>query len=329
MTAAKYDFETMVQVAKMYYHKNMNQQDIAKEFGWSRSMISMLLSEAKECGIIEVKIYDPTVNDEDIAYRLRERFGLKECIVVPTSATAPALLTKIVAGQAALYAEKQMNSHSVLGVAWGTTCYEFMAAFPCENRLADINVVPLIGGANRVGSEFQLNEMVRIFAEKVKGVPSFIYAPALAETMEDKMLYLKSMYMKEICAKWRMLDFAIISVGAPPEYYAGQAASDPFSLHQKYTEQPNRPVGDIAARRITYSGEFVNADYDARLIGVQEDDLRRVKHVICVACGKHKVLSIIGMLRTNIVHSLITDSSTAKLVLEVLELQSPALVAAR
>ena len=51
----KYDFETMVQVAKMYYRRNMNQQDIAKEFGWSRSMVSMILSKAKERGIIEIR----------------------------------------------------------------------------------------------------------------------------------------------------------------------------------------------------------------------------------------------------------------------------------
>ena len=55
----KYDFETMVQVAKMYYRRNMNQQDIAKEFGWSRSMVSMILSKAKERGIIEIRIHDP------------------------------------------------------------------------------------------------------------------------------------------------------------------------------------------------------------------------------------------------------------------------------
>ncbi|MBP0963238.1 MAG: sugar-binding transcriptional regulator, partial [Oscillospiraceae bacterium] len=72
----KYDFETMVQVAKLFYQKDMNQHDIAKEFGWSRSMVSMILSEAKDCGIIEVRIHDLTSNDKVLSGELKKRFGL-------------------------------------------------------------------------------------------------------------------------------------------------------------------------------------------------------------------------------------------------------------
>ncbi len=315
----KYDFETMVQVAKMYYQKDMNQQDIAKEFGWSRSMVSMILSEAKECGIIEVRIHDLTSNDEELSSRLKERFGLQDCIVVPTSATSLPLLTKIVAGQAANFAQKHIRSHSIIGVAWGGTCQEFMLAFPTQNNLVDINVVPLIGGSSRIGGEYQLNEMVRMFSEKVRGFPTFIYVPHQAETMEDKMLYMKSMYMQDILARWENMDTVIISVGAPPEYYAGQAHTDPFELRQRFLESPNRPVGDIVAHRITYDGRFLDADFDQRLISASEEDMRRTRKVICAACGRHKVLSIIGALRTKIIHSFITDAETARILLELLD----------
>ena len=314
---AKYDFETMVQVAKMYYQKEMNQQDIAKEFGWSRSMVSMILSEAKECGIIEVRIHDLTSNDEELSQQLKERFNLQDCIVVPTSATSLPLLLKIVAGQAARFAAKAIRNHSVVGMAWGTTCQEFMSAFPENSNLGDVNVVPLIGGSARISLEYQLNEMVRIFAEKLKGIPSFIYAPSQGDTMEDKMLYMKSLYMQDIAQKWKRLDTVIISVGAPPEYYAGQMNLDPYELREKFLENPLRPVGDIHARRITYDGKFINSDYDNRLICAEEADLRNARKVICVAGGKHKSLSIIGALRTKLIHSLIIDASTARSVLDL------------
>ncbi|MBR5558793.1 MAG: hypothetical protein IKU72_00905 [Oscillospiraceae bacterium] len=316
---AKYDFETMVQVAKMYYQKDMNQQDIAKEFGWSRSMVSMILSEAKDCGIIEVRIHDLTSNDEELSSQLKERFGLQDCIVVPTSATSLPLLTKIVAGQAATFAQQHIRSHSIIGTAWGTTCQEFMLSFSNTNNLVDVNVVPLIGGSSRVGGEYQLNEMVRMFAEKVRGIPSFLYVPHQAETMEDKMLYMKSMYMQDILSKWENMDTVIISVGAPPEYYAGQAHSDPFELRERFIESPNRPVGDIIARRITYDGRFLDSDFDNRLIAADENALRSAKKVICAACGRHKVLSIIGALRMGIIHSFITDAETARVLIDLLD----------
>lgn len=315
----KYDFETMVQVAKMYYQKEMNQQDIAKTFGWSRSMVSMILSEAKESGIIEVRIHDLTSNDEELSGRLKQRFGLQDCIVVPTNATSLPLLLKIVAGQAASFAAKELRNHSIVGMAWGTTCQEFMSAFPENSNLVDVNVVPLIGGSARISLEYQLNEMVRMFAEKLKGIPSFIYAPSMGDTMEDKMLYMKSLYMQDIATRWKRMDTVIISVGAPPEYYAGQLNLDPFELREKFLENPQRPVGDIHAHRITYGGQFLNLDYDNRLICAEEADLRNARKVICVAAGKHKALSIIGALRLNLIHSLITDAATARIVLELLE----------
>jgi len=115
------------------------------------------------------------------------------------------------------------------------------------------------------------------------------------------------------------MDTVIISVGAPPEYYAGQVNTDPFELREKFLESPRRPVGDIAARRFTYGGEFLDSDYDKRLIGIDEASLRSAKKVICVASGKHKALSIIGALRMNIIHSFITDAETARILLDLLD----------
>lgn len=315
---SKYDFEVMVQIAKMYYQKNMNQQEIAKEFGWSRSTVSMILSEAKDCGIIEVRIYDPTANDDELSAQMKERFGLKECLVVPTSASSNSLLIKIVAGQAALFAKTQLKSHSSVGIAWGTTCQEFMNAFPTDSNLIDVNVVPLIGGSSRIGGEFRLNEMIRDFAEKVRGMPSFMYIPAWADTMEDKALYMKSMYMQDIVARWKNLDAIIISIGAPPEYYVGSAEGiDPYELLEKIREAPSRPIGDIVARRFNFKGEFIESDYDNRLMSIDEDSLRNVKNVICVAVGRHKAVPIIGALKMKFINNFVTDSETAQLILDL------------
>ena len=41
-------------------------------------------------------------------------------------------------------------------------------AFSAHHNLVDVNVVPLIGGSSRVGGEYQLNEMVRMFADETK-----------------------------------------------------------------------------------------------------------------------------------------------------------------
>ena len=313
----RYDIRMMVQVAQMYYVKGLTQELIAKELGLSRSSISMILSEARDFGIVDIKINNPEANNDELSEKMLKKFSLTQCFVIPGKVKLQSVLTKIVATQGAFIAEKEMRSHSTLGVAWGATCYECMSAFNSENNLYDVNVVPLIGGTNRISSEYQLNEMVRFMAEKLKGMPSFIYAPALAESREDKELYMKSMYMQSIVEKWKNLDFALISVGEPPEFYGSANQIDPYEMRRVFEAEPSRAVGDICARRFNMRGEFLQNEYNQRIMGIGEEELKRAEKVFCIACGNRKILSILGALRLNIIDILVTDENTAKKIFEV------------
>jgi DNA-binding transcriptional regulator LsrR (DeoR family) len=314
---AKYDIHIMVQVAQMYYMDGFTQEKIANQLGISRSSISMILSEARDFGIVDIRIKNPQTNNDELSEKMIQMFGISKCYVIPINAKLVRILTKIIATQGAFIAEKEIKSHSSLGVAWGTTCYECMMAFRNNTNLYDVHVVPLIGGTNRIASEYQLNEMVRIMAEKLQGMPSFIYAPALADTIEDKQLYMKSMPMQDIVQVWKSLDIALVSVGAPPEYYNSKQLFDPFDMKKTFEADPMRPVGDICARRFNINGEFLKNDYNQKIMGIDEEALKCAEKVICIASGNHKILSILGALRTDIIDVLITDENTAQSILEV------------
>ena len=315
---ARYDIQLMVQVAKMYYMEGLTQEKIAQQLGISRSSISMVLSEAREFGIVEINIKDPKNNVQDLADEIASRFGLKGCLVVPTAIDSIHLITKVIASQGADYAEDILKSHSTVGIAWGSTCYEFMLSFANRNKLSDINVVPLIGGTSRISSEYQLNEMVRMFAEKLQGSPSFIYAPAIAESIADRDLYMQSTSMKSIMDKWNAMDAAIVSAGAPPDWYSTRVIMEPIQMKTMYESNRSMVIGDICARRFNLMGEFLNNDYSDRVMGIDEHNLRRIENVICIAAGKQKVLSIIGALRTNVINHLVTDESTGRSIIELL-----------
>lgn len=44
-------------VARRYYLENQRQSDIAKELGVSRPLVSRMLSEARELGVVEITIH--------------------------------------------------------------------------------------------------------------------------------------------------------------------------------------------------------------------------------------------------------------------------------
>ena len=317
---SRYDYEMMVRVAQMYYIDSLKQDKIAKLVNLSRSTVCMILADARENGIVEIKVKNAASNNVEISNELLRRFKLLKCFVIPTSITAINTLTQVVASQGASLAEREMKSHSIVGVAWGSTIHEFMKSFANQNSLADIQVVPLIGGTNRTDSEYQLNEMVRILAEKLHGNPTFIYAPAYTESVKDRELYMKSASMQLIEDKWSALDVAVVSVGAMPEFYDSYDSKvllDPFVVKTVFEKDPDRAVGDICGRWFNIKGNFLKNEHNKQLIAIDEDKLAAVPKVICIASGNHKVLSLVGALRSKTIDILITDENTAKSVLDV------------
>ncbi len=312
----RYDMQLMVQVARMYYTEGLKQDEIAYKLGISRSSISLILTQAKEMGIIEITIKDPRKNVQHIADRMIHEFGLEDCFVIPAVTDSAHIINRVIVSQGADYVENLLNSSSTIGIAWGLTCYEFMLSFKNRRQLQDINVIPLIGGTSRISSEYQLNEMVRMFAETLRGTPTFIYAPAMAESISDKELYLQSASMKAVMKKWDEMDTAIISAGAPPESYTQTMTAERM---QTQPLDRSRAVGDICARRFNIWGEFLPNEYNQRIMGIGEHQLRRVKKVVCIAAGRHKALAIIGALRTGIIKYLVTDEATAHSIFTLTE----------
>ena len=46
-------------VARRYYLEDQKQSDIARELGVSRPLISRMLSDARELGVVEITIHEP------------------------------------------------------------------------------------------------------------------------------------------------------------------------------------------------------------------------------------------------------------------------------
>lgn len=61
----------LADVAEMYYLEQKNQAEIAKTIGVTRSMISRMLTEARESGIVEIRIQRPLQSDPELESALK------------------------------------------------------------------------------------------------------------------------------------------------------------------------------------------------------------------------------------------------------------------
>jgi len=317
------ELQEMVQVARMYYKEGLTQDKIAKEFGISRSSISILLTEAKKKGIVQINILDPMANNEELSAKMELLFGIDKCIVVPGGTYKEKILLQMVALQAAKYISGIISSHTTVGISWGSSCYEFIKAFPTNTELCDIDVVPLIGGSPLLAQEFKLNESVLDFAEKLRGIPTLIYSPGMVDSLEDKKRIMDSTYMQSILQKWADLDLAILGIGRPPKIF--DKVNNEYlnsNVLKIVNETPDIAVGDLCARRFNIKGDFVDQTHNDRLIGIDENGLKNAKKVLALAIGSQKIFSIIGALNTKLLNYLVLDEITAINIIEIIESHS-------
>ena len=61
----------LVYAARRYYLEDQKQSDIALELGISRPMVSRILTQARELGVVEITIHDPETRSASLLERLR------------------------------------------------------------------------------------------------------------------------------------------------------------------------------------------------------------------------------------------------------------------
>jgi deoxyribonucleoside regulator len=308
------DLQLMVSVARMYYQQGLKQEEIAKRMKVSRASISLILAEARRSGIVEITIRNPLEDNAELSHALCAQFGLARCVVVPTSLRETDILIDLTASRAAEVFDEEAKSGDTVGIAWGRTCHAFMSRYAARGFLQGMQVIPMIGGSNRNLERYQLNEMVRLFAEKLQATPAFIHAPALASSREDFELYMGSSSMKAVMEKWRAINIAVVSVGAPP--VSREFDGSRVLAARKSAAPEALPIGDICARYFDVKGRFVEDELSGRIIGIPVESLRRIPKILCVVGGLEKGYSLLGALKTGLITILVTDEKTAAAVLE-------------
>jgi DNA-binding transcriptional regulator LsrR (DeoR family) len=299
---------TLHMVAKMHYESNIAQVEIARRLGVSTATISRMLTSARSLGIIRIEVLDPS-QPHDMSEKLKRAIGLKRAAVVDTPSTG--VLSALAAPLDALISDLRLKSGSVLGIGWGRAVREVIATgLP---RIPGVDVVALNGGLQQAAPHFQTNEFVRKAAEKMGGVPHFLHAPYLS-SVELKDAFLSDPLMSETTGLWDKLDCAIVGIGLP------HAQNTPDASAATISEQELPGVaGDVIRHYVDIHGHLLMWEGESRLIAASADQLRKAGLSIGVAAGVEKAASILSAVRSGMVSALVTDTSTAQAVLNLLK----------
>lgn len=305
--------DLLTRVASLYYEYDFSQEEIARKVRTSRSNVSRLLKEAKQKGLVEIRIHRRIHTALDLEREFKERFGLDQAMIVDSEGDYPERLAA--AGQlAAWYLEEILRNHDLLSISWGTGVAAAVNALEHTPSL-HIDVVQMIGSFGTVVSEIDGPELARRLADKLGGGYYFLHAPLFVDSRTTRDALLEQATISDVINRARTAQVALLGVGTTESDASSFLRAGHLTEEQIDELRKQGAVGETAGKHFAIDGS-ANFDINDRVIAIDIEDLRRIPQVVAVACGLSKRLSILGVLRGGYVNALATDSITAAAVLQ-------------
>jgi DNA-binding transcriptional regulator LsrR (DeoR family) len=308
------DPELLAKAARLYFLDDRSQDDVAAILGTTRSNVSRMVRQARELGIVQIRILDPAQRDHQLERALRDRYGLADARVLTVGPD-----TEVLAGVgrlAARWLDETLHDGQVVALSWGQSLQAMVRAVDLARR--DVEVVQLVGGLSALDSGVTGQELVRELSERIGARHRYLHAPALFGSAEALTLLLREQAIAGALDAAKRADMAMVGIGAAGIGSSG-ALLDALALSPAERSEFDAagPVGDVCGRFYDLSGQEVRSVVNERVLAVSLDDLRAIPTVVGIAAGQEKALGILGALRGQFVDVLICDQQAARAVLRL------------
>jgi deoxyribonucleoside regulator len=309
--------DLLAQVATWYHEEGLGQAAIARRIGRSRSLVSRLLLEARQQGLVEIRVHYPLKTDFGLEERLRQTFGLTQCWVLADPPSDYASLLRRLGELGARYLQHELHDGVTVGVTWGTAIYEVVRAMP-SLPLRDTMVVQMIGSIGYGDPVVDGPELARWLAQKMNATHRFVPAPLIVENADIAQALLQERTIAETLALAGRADVMLVGVGTVDSEFSSLRRTGYVGETDLADLRQAGAVGDLLARQLDAEGRTLDIPFNRRVIGIQNlESLRSIPTVMAVAGGAVKVPAILAALRGRYFNTLVTDASTASRVLSL------------
>jgi deoxyribonucleoside regulator len=304
----------MARVASLYHEEGLTQEEISQRVRVSRSTVSRLLSDARELGIVEIRIRHPLARSPVLEKALKERFSLKATRVLAEEGLEYHEMVHRLGALAAEYLHDELYAEALLGLTWGRAVSEVVHAMRRPGNFA-VHVVQLAGSVGRMGPERDGLELARRLAGVLGGRCLYMRAPIIVKTAELCQALMDDPELRETLNAGKKADFVIAGIGSVATEHSTVVEAGYLSGEELSQLADAGAVGDIASRHFDAQGKECRVDLNDRVIGLSLEQLRAIPRVVGVAGGAWKTQAILGALNGGLVDVLVTDRATAELAL--------------
>jgi len=304
----------LAKVASLYYDQDKTQQEISEITGIARPMISRMIAEARERNIVEINVHYPWTwrqMEEDLI----STFGLKSAKVMVTENES---YTDILVGLGQLVAEyfnEIVRDNMVIGISWGSALQHMINALK-PREMKGMVVIQLIGATGLENNLADGPLLAQKLTNRLNATCLHLHSPLVVENKMVRDALLQERSIKETLTRAGDADIALVGIGTiHPDLYSLKIAGYITEEERQKMEEAG-VAGDICGQHYSADGKRLDIEINDRTVAIDLETLRKIKTVVAVAGDIRKGDAILGALRGKFVNVLVTDSKTARYLLD-------------
>ncbi|MFZ5975251.1 MAG: sugar-binding transcriptional regulator [Bacillota bacterium] len=297
-----------IKVAELHYIQGKSQKEIASLLNISESTTSRLVRRAREEGIVGFVIRDPYMNCISLANDLKENFGLKDVVVVPTGKVPPLSVRMMVARESANYLQRVLNPDDILGISWGRTVFHLFQYFDIRQRF-NIPFISLHGCDTRAFSA-ALQTTNALGGKNYTIICEDFFASENPDRIKHDEI------TKGIFAFFDQITISISGVGSL--YPVTESLLFKHLSSEQIESILNMDAyGEMMLRFFDKDGQECKSGFADHAMSISFEKYRKIPRKIVVASGANKAHAISAVLRGKLADVLIVDYDLAKGILEL------------
>jgi DNA-binding transcriptional regulator LsrR (DeoR family) len=306
------ELRLMTKVARLYYVDRLRQTEIADQLDISQATISRLIKRAQDEQIVRINISAPAGTFADLERELESVYGLKEAIVVESLPNEKQIMRDL-GSAAAYYLDTTLKPNEVIGISsWSSTLLATVNAMTPITKPIGAQVIQILGGVGNPTAESDAVYIVSRLAALVQGQSILLPVPAVVGAQDTRQLYLQDPFVCETIERFDSVTLALVGIGGVEPSDLLASSGNVFSSQERESLRSLGAVGDVCLRFFDADGAPIQTPLNDRVIGMELEQLRKVKRSVGIAGGAQKLAAIRGAVRGALINVLITDSFTAQ-----------------
>lgn len=308
--------DLIIEAARLYYEHNLTQTQIGRKLNTSRSTVSRLLQQARDTGIVQIKIEYPWRRNTELEHTLMSRYRVREVRVLESLGRSSESIFDGLGKLAAEYLDSFVRNDMVLGVSYGrsiaATIRNLQPARPV--RMETVQILGALGSGNPL---IEGPDLVREMASKYGASYRYLHTPMIVESEQTCELLMNEPYVKDTLEVGRNADAVILGIGAHYAKESGMIWTGYVAKKDLSFLQSRGAIGHMCAQHFDANGNVLDLELNRRVISIGIEALHNIETVIAIAGTKEKALAIHGALKGRYIDVLIVDDGAAREVLKL------------